>query len=570
MRILFICCFFVLSFSGFTQTYYVSNLNTHGSGSLRHTITNASSGATIKFDPSLLDNGSQTLVLDSNIIIDKDLTIKGLFNDTDSIFISGNNSTRIFQILNAGHIVLDSLILEDANTIGDGGGLYIYNTTSVRVTNSIIRNCLAGNGGGIFGYSDIAYNGTLPLYLHVTNTLINHNSAHNNGGGVYYSHIGRSPVPVNNQDIIPKRIQFDYSTISNNTTAHKGGGIYYVNRVTSMSHNSDLLTLYSALKINLNGCTIYNNQANEGGAIYNQINSAHLKAIKQLPGPAEHYLTTKINIINSTLSQNTALSYPEIYSNSKNQIGSQKIIGSNIITFGSSIINSTQQNAIEIGSTDSIYSLGYNIFSDSLLNGYVSTDWYGVTPEAINLGNLDCYGESTTPTLLPQLPSIAINNGNPDDISPSQTGSLFRRRDIGSSETCKSFSIDKRTEYNALLWLNDSLYNSSNTTATYTTTNAYNCDSIVFLDLEFIPLPEMNVYPNPIKKTQDLDIFLSNHINKKFTVQLTDLQGRIIQSNTMDSNQKKHIFRLSELNLNTGIYFLNNSFSKKSVKLIVQ
>ncbi len=566
MRILFTYCLFILCLSGFAQTHYVSNLNVDGNGSLRHTIANAPAGATIRFNPSLLDNGTQTLILDSNIIIDKELTIKGLYNTTDSILISGNNSTRIFQILNAGHIVLDSLILEHANTFEAGGGIYIYNTTLVTLKNSIIRNCLASNGGAIYGYTGIKnLNGTQPLRLHLIHTLIHNNSAHNHGGGIYYSHTGSSPVPINNQDITPKRLQFDYSTICNNTATYQGGGICHLNTAASMSHNSDKTLLYSALKIDMNGCTIFNNQANEGGAIYNQINSSHFKAIKQLSGPADHYLTTKVNFINTTLLNNNSFSSPEVYSTTVGQVGSPQIISSNIITVGSSIIANSQQAVLEMGSVNS---LGYNIFSDQVVNGHTSTDKIGVLLEDINLGEPDCYGESKTPTLLPLLPSVAINQGNPNDLSKAQTGSLFGIRDIGSAETCKSFKIDTRTEYNSLLWLDNNLYTENNSTATYTTTNAFNCDSVIFLDLIIYPLSEMSVYPNPIQKNQDIEIFLGNHINAPYTVELTNLQGRIIESYNIPKAHGR-VLKLSNLELNPGIYFMNNSHSKKSVKLIV-
>ena len=568
MRSIFICCLFIFSLGGISQTLYVSNLNAQGNGSLREVIANAPSGATIKFNPSLLDNGSQTLVLDSNIVIDKDLTLKGLFNETDSIFISGNNSTRIFQILNVNHVILDSLILENTSIIGDGGALYIYNTNLVNLNNCIIRNCSANNGGGIYGYTGFTSSvGDLSTRLHLVNTLINNNSASNNGGGIYYYHVGASPKPDNNQDIIPKRIQLNYSTISNNTAANQGGGIYHFNTFISMSYDPETITRHSALEIDMNGCTVYNNQAYKGGAIYNQIKSTHLKEIKQLPGPADHYLTTKINFINSTLSENTAVLYPEIYSDSKKHIGSQKIIDTNLVTFGSSIVNSTQQNAIEIGSTNSINSLGYNIFTDSLLNGYLSTDFYGVTPTEINLGALNCYGDSKTPNLQPQLPSIAINNGNPNDNRLAQTGYLFGRRDIGSSETCKSFSLDTRTEYDEIQWIDGNTYTSDNSTATYSTTNTHNCDSVIFLKLEIIPLPVMSIYPNPTIQNQDIS--LTFNTLKNYNVQLTDLQGRTIKTYHVKPTSKTQTLRISELQLNPGIYFMNNSHSKQSIKLIV-
>lgn len=70
----------------------VSNLNDSGAGSLRELIGIAASGDTINFQEDL--NG--TIILSSQLYIDKNLNITGL--GSDIITISGNNQSRIFKI----------------------------------------------------------------------------------------------------------------------------------------------------------------------------------------------------------------------------------------------------------------------------------------------------------------------------------------------------------------------------------------------------------------------------------------------------------------------------------------
>ena len=82
----------------FSATGIVTSINDSGTGSLREVIGNASSGDTIRFDPSLIASGSDTIKLESEIYINKFLVIKGLYDDGDTLVISGENQTRIFDV----------------------------------------------------------------------------------------------------------------------------------------------------------------------------------------------------------------------------------------------------------------------------------------------------------------------------------------------------------------------------------------------------------------------------------------------------------------------------------------
>ena len=74
-------------------------------------------------------SGSDTILLTSEIAFNKNLVFKGLYNTTDTLFVSGNNTTRIFNVnlsSSAGkNLVLDSMVLVNGNatTTDDGGAV---------------------------------------------------------------------------------------------------------------------------------------------------------------------------------------------------------------------------------------------------------------------------------------------------------------------------------------------------------------------------------------------------------------------------------------------------------------
>lgn len=577
--------FFLFTLNCIAQTHYVSNLDQHGSGSLRDVILKAPENSTIRFEPSLLDNGSQTLTLDSNILINKNLTVKGLVNGEDTLFISGGDSTRVFNIIHADSVMLDSLVIQNGFTSENGGGIFASHIQLLTINNSIIRNCSAENGGGIYGRCSQAgsvsnyYQGNDTLSidtsatLSILNTYVHNNSATFNGGGIYYSS-RRSFTTISQQveAFVSSLLQIHSSTVSNNNAEGYGGGIYHVASSTTVSAPetttpSPVLKLHTFAYISINTSSIFHNESQSGGGICNTISTNHISMNKG--GRADHFNKTKVDFKNSTSYENQAEFYPEIQSYSSAINGMATAFSKDLLNIESSIIGNTQPNAFSIGTENQIQSLGYNIFSDSIVLGNHTTDHINISPQNIKLNNPACYGESRTPTLQPLTPSLAINSGSPNDFSNAQTGGLFGRRDIGAAETCESFIIEQRTENNYLIWYNDSLYTSDNSTATYTIENEFGCDSIIYLDLKIIPSSEISVYPNPVKNSQNLEIFLGNHINTDYSVQLLNLQGKIIESYSIT---KKHnnLLKLTNLKLDPGIYFVKNDHSKKSVKIIVQ
>lgn len=120
------------AYNGVFATINVTNINDSGAGSLREAIALANPGDSIILDPSLAGG---TITLNSQLVIDKDLTIVGLVDaeNNPNVTISGNNAHRVFEITNDGN----------------------FNPVTVTIENTIVANGKsngtgeAGAGGGI-------------------------------------------------------------------------------------------------------------------------------------------------------------------------------------------------------------------------------------------------------------------------------------------------------------------------------------------------------------------------------------------------------------------------------------
>ncbi len=148
------------------QTHVVTNLNDSGAGSLRQTISNSAHGDIVTFSPSLLANGSATITLNSVISFNRSLTIKGIFTGTDSLFISGGDSTSIFSIDGSSYalpisVYLEDLVLENARKTSadynqlntNGGAIFATELERLSLKNVVMRNNKAlnqANGGAVF------------------------------------------------------------------------------------------------------------------------------------------------------------------------------------------------------------------------------------------------------------------------------------------------------------------------------------------------------------------------------------------------------------------------------------
>ncbi len=116
--------------------------------------------------------------------------------DKDGKFKGGAINSR-----NNDDVYITSCIIEDC-AADDGGGIYLSNTDSATITQTIVKNNTATEtGGGVY----IRNSNTLPINA----TLLAQNNAEN-GGGLY--------MVNSNADI-------DFCTIADNTSTEPGGGI---------------------------------------------------------------------------------------------------------------------------------------------------------------------------------------------------------------------------------------------------------------------------------------------------------------------------------------------------------
>jgi gliding motility-associated-like protein len=368
------------------QTRLVMNNNDSGINSLRQIVADACSGDTIRFDPSLISSGSDSIVLTSNIAFSKSLIFKGLYNSTDTLFISGGNTNRHFDISNAGNVAMDSMVLVNGNAgWGDGGAIQFDSSDSLFVHNSIISGNNGSDGGGIYS-STSAFSNTFSSHVQLLNSTIRNNTALRDGGGVFSS-----------------SIHLINSTFSDNIARNGGAFCTY-------SNNSFVKVINST--INTNTSNLY------GGAFYSLANDSSF-----------------VEVTNSTIIGNNA---------SGGDGGGIFCDGSNysLIEITSSIIWTASSGGSNIfNDGDPIISNGYNIFSDAP-NGHNSTlDLVNVSAVNLNLQPLANNG-GTTQTMLPGCGSLAINAGTPADLSVAQNGAITDpRRDAGAAEYLLTTSI---------------------------------------------------------------------------------------------------------------------------------
>lgn len=129
----------------------VTNTNDSGAGSLRQAIIDATAGQEIDFSVT----GTITLT-SGELAINKDLTITG--PGADTLSVSGNNSSRIFNVSGAGvDVTISSLTVTNGYLNGgdnNGGGGILNNLSTLTLINMVITNneyerSGAARGGGV-------------------------------------------------------------------------------------------------------------------------------------------------------------------------------------------------------------------------------------------------------------------------------------------------------------------------------------------------------------------------------------------------------------------------------------
>lgn len=428
----------------------VTNLNDSGPGSLRDACA---TGGTVTFSPSLLAGGSATIVLNSQITIGDEINITGLINGADTLYISGNNSSRIFNLNYNSPGSQDAsyftdLVLINGRNVGSygyGGAIGCYDG-DLNVSNCVFRGNTGQWGGAIAMYESSSYH----YDITVTNSTFENNNATRYGGAIY---CGDKSSGSNST-----RVTVNTSTIVGNDAGWGGGAIYCSASVSTTLTGGGS----GSARVYIRESTIYNNQ----GSSAVQVSSSYSNS-------SANSAYAYIYVYNSTIYNNSGYGL-HIYGESSSTIYMQSCILAN---------NGVYHNN---GFMNDISSGGYNIFSLSSLTGSSGTDQLGVNSTALALGPLGFNG-GTTRTLVPLDGSVAIDNGAATTVD-AQNGPIIGRRDCGAAEQTTSYSTDVITACGSYTWTDGITYTSSNNTATDTLVNAAGYDSIITLDLTIHPV----------------------------------------------------------------------------------
>lgn len=416
----------------------------------------------------------------------------------------------------------DSLevIIESSEVIGntsyqEGGGIRSHSYNSIHtISNSIISDneSLNSYGGGIsstprHGAEVVSFH---PSYSKITidNSTISANSAHGHGAGIYSSmfyystniyHV-YSIVNVSNSKIfgnistnwgdgggIYSHARFSTVNMDNcevyDNSARNGGGVFTltenpsavshttINRSTFYDNSAywsggGLSSTAATCNVNINHSTFMNNSAlDKGGAMTCSYNASSA------------YYGSFLTILNSTIVQNTAGNNQyAVYTTANEPVIKGSIVAMN--TPGNASCSDCAIQGIPL-----IESLGYNIFSDSTLLGSHPTDYLDIDSSTLNLDQLG-YNGGNTKTAMPLPPSIALNNGDPSDLTNAQNVPIAGTREIGAAEFCQeTYALHEIEACDSLTWVNGITYYTSVNSVVDTIVNAAGCDSIVTLNL---------------------------------------------------------------------------------------
>jgi CSLREA domain-containing protein len=400
--------------------------------SLRGAISGAASGDTINFDEAVAFAIPTTILLSSELVINKNLTIDG--PGADKLTVSGDATVRVFKVSGNNTIEIRDLKIANGNetdtdgggiraegtgaspilTIRNcqitgnsssrGGGLYIQGSQNVTVENSVFSNNSAtSQGGGIFK------NGTGTIT--VTGSRLENNTAVGaTGGGL--SDIGEGKVTLTNTKLIgnsaphggafysahnPSGIIVEDTEFSGNSASDGGGGAYYFS--TSVGSIAIHRSLFAGNTASTNGGGVL---AGAGTAVTVTIaSSTFTDNESNTQGGGIYTGGGTISAINLTIASNTASQGGGIYRAS-----------SGVVEFKNSLIanNTATGSGPDIGNAvgASFTSLGHNLIG--------KTDGGTITPVTG-----DQFGTIASP--LDPLLGVLANNGGPTQTMALLTGS---------------------------------------------------------------------------------------------------------------------------------------------------
>jgi hypothetical protein len=378
-------------------------------------------------------------------------------------------------------LTIESSVISHNYSGFSGAGIYAYTDylseskqSKVRINNSIISDNYAENEGGGITNLSLATNNSSAITT-INHSIISGNSTGGVGGGIsIYVYADMSNFST---------LEINESTISNNTATSVGGGVnvelaaldhgkaiskikvndsHFFNNSNSSSGSAITANIYNELPTGItsdssayNEISIYNSSFNSNTSFSS--GSLGASAIYASSG-AKSKAKTVINCTNSTISlnvsnQNSSGIYVDSYNENGDMSDSAHV----------NILNSTIYNNISTGAGNAVFlfsdnpmlttkgsilfgehtsininpeelqSLGFNIFSglDSSAS-ITSTDFINVDSSMLLLGEFMDNGGKTF-THLPDYGSIAIEAGDPNEISVTQNGRTLPIRSIGSA-----------------------------------------------------------------------------------------------------------------------------------------
>lgn len=528
--LLFLICAIYTS----AATIIVTNTNDSGAGSFRQAVADASMGDIIRFDPSLIASGSDTIVFAAPVVINEGLFFKGLYNSTDTLFFSGGDASSILNITilnntSYPHLDFDSLVFINGNGTGGtyGGAIKILNqTTLAQVPKIYLRNCVFRNntapfGGAIGSWYDFASTISHTIDIEMYDCTFKSNSATgagSDGGAIYLFRKKTGATTVQPRiDLMMERCNF-----LNNESQDQGGAIF-------MHAENYTGSTYGIANLDITGSTFDSNHTtNAGGAIY----------INTFDSYAGEVSNSTLEVKTSTFTNNSAVANGgAIYLQSCNHTNvflySCTLIGNTALNDGSAIYQKLAGTTVELSNeiilhsniflsnngnsnyNNTIYQSGnvtYFGTDESNICDCAESDWiyyndvfyddlFGKTLAEVNLLPLALNSRNTY-TMIPDDGSIAIGASNSSGTYDAQNAPILGVRDIGAAESDICYPIPVAESANFCQGTTYDFYGQILTSAgnyTHTIVTPAACDTIVTLTLteETPAIPTINITANP-------------------------------------------------------------------------
>ncbi len=309
----FLLFFSCIDFYIKADTYTVATLNDTGAGSLRQAILDANANTTnaphiidmrtlngvinlqsqlyIQTPMSLLGSGKDNLRLRAaatgyRIMNISNQTVAGDFLIKDLTVSHGNVTVQnivqgagiyIRRLPTATTVSIEDCVVEENKNIASGAGIYgegagNYSSFTLEIKRSIIKNNITQEN---YGGGGICLGG---INFLLDNCVIEGNQA-DYGGGIYVQY-SQTRGTINNclfraNSLTPSLTPTNFSAAS---ALRIAGGKYIINNSTFTENNASAgigrgtigVSTGATQTLVMNHCTIYDNIANYGGAIYNQ------------------------------------------------------------------------------------------------------------------------------------------------------------------------------------------------------------------------------------------------------------------------------------------------------------